>query len=518
MKRVISIFLFSLVLAVTAGADDGSWNKSFSVQGGSIYSDTDHPDISLDKELLVFDGEKTTAVFLFRNTSHKAVTVECGFPVRHEIDCNDCGTHLEIPSGPYGGGRPDALDWFETVQLYDPEETDETMYTLPEGILLNDFNNSREFIDPGDAGAEVDFRISADGRQVPITGVLLERSASKLGAAITWHFRHALSFKPGELKEVQVEYRQDILYGGGWSDVYRWDYIIGTGATWKGPIGIFLLVLPSGWKGYPPYLELLAETDGFLVFGRRDWEPDRFDSFSLTGFSVGHMEQYEFLENELPELKTMWHTGSPEAMQPLVPVLPLVKGVTASSSLPDRLNIFTAEGVVDGAGFGPISAFDGLSESSWCEGASGDGIGEYLQCTLAEPVWSITIRNGFTRFPAADWMFADYSFEDSIRDDALGIKDYFSMNNRVKTLEISTPGGEVLYTLNLADRRDTQTFSGIFLPAKTLHFIIREVYPGSRWSDTCLAEMSFTPVQFAPDLIPWLEDPFFGENLKGFRF
>ena len=82
MKRVISIFLFSLVLAVTTGADDGSWNKSFSVQGGSIYSDTDHPDISLEKELLVFDGEKTTAVFLFRNTSHKAFTVENEAPLR----------------------------------------------------------------------------------------------------------------------------------------------------------------------------------------------------------------------------------------------------------------------------------------------------------------------------------------------------------------------------------------------------------------------------------------------------
>jgi len=80
MKRAIPVFVFSLVLAVTAGTDDGSWNKSFSVHGGSIYSDTDHPDISLDKELLVFDGEKTTAVFLFRNTSQKAITVECGFP------------------------------------------------------------------------------------------------------------------------------------------------------------------------------------------------------------------------------------------------------------------------------------------------------------------------------------------------------------------------------------------------------------------------------------------------------
>ena len=180
---------------------------------------------------------------------------------------------MEIPSGPYGGGRPNALDWFETVQLYDPQEIDETVYSLPERILLNDFNNNREFIDPGDAGAEVDFRITADGRQVPITGVLLERSASKQGASITWHFRHALSFKPEELKEVRVEYR-----------------------------------------------------------------------------------------------------------------------------------------------------------------------------------------------------------------------------------------------------RDAQTFSGIFLPAETLRYIIREVYPGSRWNDTCLAEMSFTPVQSAPALIPWLEDPFFGENLKGFRF
>lgn len=519
MKKILPFFLCIAYLGAPLTADDGSWNKAFSVQGGSIYSEDDHPDITLEKELLVFDGEKTTAIFLFRNTSNRAVTVECGFPVRHEIECYDCGTHLEIPESPYGGAKMTALDWFETVQLYDPAELDEPAYILPEGILLNDFNNSREFIPYEKAPAEVNFTITRDEQAIPVRDVLLERQASRLGASVTYHFRHSLSFKPGERALVRVEYRQDILSGSdGMSDMYRWDYVIGTGATWKGPIGAFMMAVPSGWRGYPPYLEYLYENEGFLLFGRRDYEPGRGDTFSLTGFSASYMERYEYLENKLPELKKMWRTGSREVMQPAEPVQSLVKNPSASSALPDRLNMFTPDGVVDGAGFGPVSAFDGLAETSWCENAPGEGIDEYLACTLSEPVWGITIRNGFTRFPGADWMFEDRTFDTSVRDDALGIKDYFTMNSRVKTLEISTPRGEVMYSLELADRRDAQTFSGIFLPPAAWHFTLREVYPGSRWSDTCLAEITFLPVQSAPALAPWLEDPFFHETLSGFRF
>lgn len=514
MNKKISVVIVIFFLTLSVTADDGSWSKSFSIQGGAIYSETDHPDVELEKELLVFNGETTVAVFQFKNTSNRAVTVECGFPVRHKIHCYDCGAYLEIPSSPYGGGEIPSLKWLETEDITDPEGFD------PPGvaILLNDYNNSREFIPPEQAVAEVDFSITRDGEDVEVQDVLLDRQASSLGAAVTYHFRHKLVFSPGEEAIVAVEYRQNLITGSdGMSDSYGWDYVIGTGATWKGPIGEFMLVVPAGWRGYPAYLEFIEEAGGFLMFVRRNYEPDRVDTFSLTGFSVGYMEKYEYVEKKLPKLKKMWRTGSREVMQPTEPVQSMIREVSASSSLADRLNIFTEEGVVDGAGFTAISAFDGLPETSWCEGFPGDGIDEYLECTLTGPVWGITLQNGFTRFPASDWMFFDDTFERSVRDDGLGVRDYFSMNNRVKTLEITSPEGTLRYSLSLADRRDPQTFAGIFLPAGTLRFIIREVYPGSRWSDTCLAELGFLPYPDS-DAAEFLEDPFFRDNLSGLRF
>ena len=65
--------------------DDGSWSKSFTIDGGSIYSESDNTDIELVKEILIFNGEYTKAVFQFKNTSNKAVTIDCGFPVQYQI-------------------------------------------------------------------------------------------------------------------------------------------------------------------------------------------------------------------------------------------------------------------------------------------------------------------------------------------------------------------------------------------------------------------------------------------------
>ncbi|MBN2049550.1 MAG: hypothetical protein JW760_03840 [Spirochaetales bacterium] len=518
-KKISGIFVLAVILTASAFGDDGSWNQSFSIQGGSIYSETNHPDILLDKELLVFDGEKTTAVFLFKNTSNRNITVDCGFPVRHLIETVDYGTHLEIPSSPYGGKAIPALAYFETIELFDPEELDEPAYSLPVGILLNDENNRREFIDPSLAASEVEFSITQDGNPMSTEQVLLERLASRIGASVTYHFKHTLSFKPGAASTVVVEYRQDLLAGSdGMSDAFRWDYVIGTGATWKGSIGSFLLLIPAGWNGELPGLKTLGEYQGFSVYGAENYEPDRIDTFSLRSWGLDFMTRYVYREDTFPVVKKIWQTGSAEVMQPTAPAQSFVRNVSASSFLKDQVTVFHAEGVVDAAGFGPLSAFDGLGETSWCEGDAGDGIGESIQCTLTSPVWAVRLKNGFTRFPAKDWMFETGDFEDYIRDDKLGLRDYYTMNSRVKVLKVSPAGGETRYTLILSDRRDEQVFCGLFLEPGDWTFTIDAVYPGSRWKDTCLAEMAFITYSEAGQVKPYLEDPFYRKHLTGIRF
>ena len=66
MKKSITALFLIILIAAGVAADDGSWNKAFSINGGSIYSETEHADITLEKELLIFNGEKTTVFFLFK--------------------------------------------------------------------------------------------------------------------------------------------------------------------------------------------------------------------------------------------------------------------------------------------------------------------------------------------------------------------------------------------------------------------------------------------------------------------
>ena len=520
LKKSFVIFLVLLLFSIPIlTADDGSWNNSFSIHGGSIYSELDNREIVLEKELLVFDGKTTSVFFLFRNTADHKVTVPCGFPVRHEIQTIDCGDYLEIPSGPYGGGKIKSLDYLETRDLYDSENMDEPMFSLPEGILINDYNNSREYIDKEKVGGEVDFQIYQDGKEVSISKVLLERSVSRLGAAVIFHFRHDLVFNPGSYSVVIVRYSQDLVYGGdGMSTTYKWDYDIGTGGTWKGSIEDFLFILPSSWRGDPAGVEKLYENGSFRVYGLHDYEPERNETYSFFYNSFGYMEKYIYLDSTLPELKEMWKTGSSEVMQPHEPVQNFVTNCWASSSLSDRLDMFTQEGVIDRGGFGPEAAFDGMGETSWCEGVKGDGVGEYLEAEITEPIWAISFKNGFTRFPARDWMFEGDTFNEDIRDDSLGLKDYFSMNNRIKELEIAMDDGTVIYNLTLEDRRDPQAFTGIFLHPGRWRFIIKSVYPGTRWKDTCFGEISFFPRYGSTQLESFLSDPFFIGILEGVRF
>ena len=86
LQRSAMLVTLACVLVTGAAGDDGSWSSSFSLNGGSIYSETDDEHIALEKELLVFTGEKTVAFFLFRNTSDHAVTITCVFPITIDLE------------------------------------------------------------------------------------------------------------------------------------------------------------------------------------------------------------------------------------------------------------------------------------------------------------------------------------------------------------------------------------------------------------------------------------------------
>jgi hypothetical protein len=120
-----------------------------------------------------------------------------------------------------------------------------------------------------------------------------------------------------------------------------------------------------------------------------------------------------------------------------------------------------------------IHLVDGNLETSWVEGVEGDGVGEKVTITLSNKaaLKHFRIRNGY-------WE-----------------EKYWSMNNRVKDLMLVADTGSS-FTITLKDIPEEQTIS---LPeeweTKEITFILKSVYPGSKWRDTALTEIIIGDVE-----------------------
>jgi hypothetical protein len=123
---------------------------------------------------------------------------------------------------------------------------------------------------------------------------------------------------------------------------------------------------------------------------------------------------------------------------------------------------------------------DGDIDTAWVEGKKGHGIGEYLEYTydLSDKktsifaVTEITVFNGYRKN-----------------------KTLWQQNSRVKRLRLDV-NGKPHGTIQLQDAFNSQTvkLGKIKLPAKkktTFRFTVLDVYKGSKYADTAIAELSF---------------------------
>ena len=138
-----------------------------------------------------------------------------------------------------------------------------------------------------------------------------------------------------------------------------------------------------------------------------------------------------------------------------------------------------------------MSAVDGYAETSWSEAASGNGVGEYLEIEFTDDVWGVVLQSGFTRVAYPDSVYNSGEFDEKYRNDEKGIKDYFNFNNRPSSLLIQDMEGNTLYDLPVEDVRAPQVYPGVQLPWGRYRFVIDGVYGGSKWDDTCIAELYF---------------------------
>lgn len=136
--------------------------------------------------------------------------------------------------------------------------------------------------------------------------------------------------------------------------------------------------------------------------------------------------------------------------------------VTTSSYLPaDRYGTY-----------GPYAAVDGSKETAWVEGISGAGTGEWIELTFPGAVELRTLA-------------LDVGYDKSA--------DLFAKNNRLKRATVVFSSGEQV-TIDFDDTRGLQEFAMDRAPGPnpettSLRIIIEEVYSGTTYDDTCLAEV-----------------------------
>jgi hypothetical protein len=106
----------------------------------------------------------------------------------------------------------------------------------------------------------------------------------------------------------------------------------------------------------------------------------------------------------------------------------------------------------------------------WVEGNSDAGIGAYIEIEFLEPVKTISILNGYV---------------DLIN------RRLFKRNNRVKTLQVQDIDNKKEYTM---DFEDYVYFNGLpfDVPTKHIKLVIKEVYNGTMYNDTCISAITFS--------------------------
>ena len=119
--------------------------------------------------------------------------------------------------------------------------------------------------------------------------------------------------------------------------------------------------------------------------------------------------------------------------------------------------------------YGPNNAIDEVFETAWNEGATGDGIGEWVSINADGEQWArgVKIVNGYPKS-----------------------NDIFYYNNRCRDVTIELSDGYVIqYTLSDSYREWQYIEFDDYHKTSYIKLTINSVYEGSKWTDTSICEM-----------------------------
>jgi len=528
---IIVAYIITLILSTIANADD-MWETKSQIAGGSIYPQEEYPDITLEKMLIIYQEEGNCKVhFLFKNSGNKLVSAEVGFPVEFIVpfEMGFSDPAIEILGKVFGEENFESLDYLDPWER--PKAKTSIINTYKKLMLernkfddINTYWTECKWVDH--------ITIFQDDKSINIDSVLVVGKITTGDTAyIQFHFLHKLLFKPSSFTHVTVEYSINSVvcaYGDPPSDgiFHEWHYVLGTGRIWNGPIDAVYLAIPEHLTpNLPKTFTRIGNLKKNTYYLAKNYEPlvnDKTNcsylarsfppssvSFTLEGeYVLEALDGYELKPDTLEIIKLE---------EPKKPVQNFVVVKKASSYLPQRtwvnsntiMNIpfnhpywslfshfqpssNTVKWVAitcKNIGFGPLSLFDGIPESAWCEGVPGDGIDEWVEFELKEDVLGLCIHNGFRK--------VNWYWQATHGNRAEQLKAVYNNNNRVKVLEIISNDGKVKQEIKIQHIpyafpiQVKHEFENIYLPKGLYKVYIRDIYKGNKYEDTCLGEIEF---------------------------
>lgn len=488
----IFIFLFFLLsLTNLIFSDDGSWNVLFKEIKGGIYSETDNKEITLEREVLKFGGLVTPTVdayFQFKNVTDKSLKVEAGFPIKvklsispgsiYDKNYNPIENVYFLSAGKYGNDQTHidiARDLLgDKLKYYKNEMTDGFTGQSDYYFTQKDLEQ-KKIIKSSDFKDRYKFKITQNGKDIKYDFVVVETAIEEYDLVITYHYHHILDFGPKETSIVLVSYYDNCFTGNsnmGYSmgSMYEWNYILGTGGTWKDKIKALYFILPEGTSPtLPKEFKEIGNINKSVLYLAKDYKPKKEDNIFISDSIRDGSSSYY--------LNSIWFEEPQYVEIPGSPVDSLLSIKSVSSNIKEKTTIYTESGVMKDIDYSALRMFDGVRESAWCEAAKDDGIGEWVEFEIYDDVTGVEIQNGFNK------SFCVIEGKD--------IDTYYEKNNRVKTIEFVSKDGKTSKKINLEDIKDYEQFFEIELPKGVYKVYIRDIYKGSKWRDTCIGEIKF---------------------------
>ncbi len=274
------------------------------------------------------------------------------------------------------------------------------------------------------------------------------------------------------------------------------DALRACGNPGSSPIPVNLLVRGDGGVTSvlvgAPYAGTPAEACISAVLGEVRFPPSRSESsevmFRLTASPSGNGVIVVPGAWSQPDARQLVSAGAPVAAATAAPPMapsavpaeaPPAATATAGDLAADASEVLRPA-VVEASSFisngrnqhAPDRAFDGDPATAWNENERGPGDGAWIAATFSNPVnvRRVRITTGY------DYISQRHG-------------DLFAMNSHLRRVRVTFDGGQAVVRDVAEDQREL-VLDGLHARAREIRIEAQRVWPGTRWSDLCLSEVT----------------------------